>query len=214
MTGGVARSARDGEVISGDNFSLFPAADGQMILSISDGMGSGLAAYKESEAVIDLLEQFLGSGFDKETAIRLIHSSMLLQTEGQSSATVDLCMADLYTGDCEFLKIGASTTFLKRKHWVETITSTSMPMGILQDVDYECTRKRLEEGDYIVMVSDGVMDALPQMDAEEMIKDYLLQSETENAKELARSLLNYVLQSDRQQARDDMTVLVGGMRRR
>lgn len=41
-----------------------------MILSISDGMGSGLAAYKESEAVIDLLEQFLGSGFDKETAIR------------------------------------------------------------------------------------------------------------------------------------------------
>lgn len=72
---------------------------------------------------------------------------------------------DLYTGDCEFLKIGASTTFLKRKHWVETITSTSMPMGILQDVDYECTRKRLEEGDYIVMVSDGVMDALPQMDA-------------------------------------------------
>lgn len=60
----------------------------------------------------------------------------------------------------------------------------------------------------------GVMDALPQMDAEEMIKDYLLQSETENAKELARSLLNYVLQSDRQQARDDMTVLVGGVRRR
>ena len=50
-----------------------------------------------------------------------------------------------------------------------------MPMGILQDVDYECTRKRLEEGDYIVMVSDGVMDALPQMDAEEMIKDYLPQ---------------------------------------
>ena len=33
MTGGVARIARDGEVISGDNFSLFPAADGQMILS-------------------------------------------------------------------------------------------------------------------------------------------------------------------------------------
>ena len=205
---GVEKAVKSKETISGDNFSLHRCREGQFIGALSDGMGSGMAAYRDSEMVIDLLEQFLGSGFDKETAIRLIHSSMLLQTEGQSSATVDLCMADLYTGDCEFLKIGASTTFLKRKHWVETITSTSMPMGILQDVDYECTRKRLEEGDYIVMVSDGVMDA------EEMIKDYLLQSETENAKELARSLLNYVLQSDRQQARDDMTVLVGGMRRR
>lgn len=214
ISGGVARIAKDGEVVSGDNFSVFSGKKGQMILGISDGMGSGLEAFKESETVIDLLEQFLGSGFDKEAAIRLIHTSMLLQTGGQTSATVDLCMTDLYSGECEFVKIGASTTFLKRKNWVETITSTSMPMGILPEMDYECTRKKLDDGDYIIMVSDGVMDALPQSEAEEQIKDYLLETEMENTKDLARSLLKYVLERGMQRAQDDMTVLVGAVRRR
>ena len=201
-------------MVSGDNFSMFSGKNGQMILGLSDGMGSGLEAFRESETVIDLLEQFLGSGFDKEAAIRLIHTSMLLQSEGQSSATVDLCMADLYSGECEFVKIGASTTFLKKKNWVETITSTSMPMGILPEVDYECTRKKMEDGDYIIMVSDGVMDAFPQPDAEERIKDYLLETDMENVKALAKALLKYVLEAGTAPARDDMTVLVGALRRR
>lgn len=211
MLNGVARVTRDGEVVSGDNFALFCRENGQMIMSLSDGMGSGLAACRESETVIELLEQFLGSGFDKEAAVRLIHASMLLQTGGQVSTTVDLCMTDLYTGECEFLKIGASTTFLKRNGWVESITSTSMPLGILQEVDYECTKKKLESGDYVIMVSDGVMDALPQQEAEEIVKDYLLATQIENARELAKALLEHVLQYGQYQARDDMTVLVGGL---
>lgn len=211
MQNGVARVMRDGEVVSGDNFALFGRDNGQMIMSLSDGMGTGLAACKESETVIELLEQFLGCGFDKETAIRLIHASMLLQSGGTISATVDLCMTDLYTGECELLKIGASTTFLLRNGWVEAITSTSMPMGILQDVDYECTKKKLESGDYIIMVSDGVMDALPRQEAEEIVKNFLLETQIENAKELAKGLLEYVLQYGQQPAHDDMTVLVGGL---
>ena len=81
-------------------------------------------------------------------------------------------------------------------------------------MDYECTRKKLDDGDYIIMVSDGVMDALPQSEAEEQIKDYLLETEMENTKDLARSLLKYVLERGMQRAQDDMTVLVGAVRRR
>ena len=88
-----------------------------------------------------------------------------------------------------------------------------MPMGILQDVDYECTRKRLEEGDYIVMVS-GWRDGCPAADGCGGDDQRLSSASETEMQRTCRSLLNYVLQSDRQQARDDMTVLVGGMRRR
>ena len=58
------------------------------------------------------------------------------------------------------------------------------------------------------------MDAFPQPDAEERIKDYLLETDMENVKALAKALLKYVLEAGTAPARDDMTVLVGALRRR
>ena len=117
-----------------------------MIMSLSDGMGSGIGACQESETVIELLEQFLHAGFGKETAVHMIHSTMMLQNTNQMFSTVDLCMVDLYTGECELLKIGASTTFLKRRDWVEAISSTSLPIGFLQTLDYESTKNNWNPG--------------------------------------------------------------------
>lgn len=109
------------------------------------------------------------------------------------------------------MKIGASTTFFLHRDWVEAVSSTSLPIGFLEKLDYESTRKKLEPGDFIVMVSDGVMDALPQAEAEEIMRDILLGLETENAQEMARSILTQVLVYQQCMARDDMTVLVGGL---
>lgn len=210
MLNGVARMTKDGELVSGDNFTLFRRENGQMIMSLSDGMGSGVGACQESETVIELLEQFLYAGFGKETAVRMIHSVMTLQNSGTFS-TVDLCVTDLYSGVCEVLKIGASTTFFKHQGWVEAVASTSLPMGILQNIDYDDTKKQLQSGDFIIMVSDGILDALPSRHAEEIIKDFLLEQETDNARELAEGLLAEVLQYRQCRAFDDMTVLVGGL---
>ena len=211
MLNGVARVTKDGELVSGDNFAMFRKENGQMIMSISDGMGSGVGACRESETVIELLEQFLNAGFGKETAVHMIHSTMMLQNNNQMFSTVDLSVVDLYSGECELLKIGASTTFLKRREWVESISSTSLPMGILQTLDYESTKKQLEHGDFIVMVSDGVLDALPAQNAEELLKEIILQQQTTNAQELARAILQRVLLYQHCKAVDDMTVLVGGL---
>ena len=197
--------------MSGDSFSMFRSENGQMIMSLSDGMGSGTCACRESETVIELLEQFLHAGFSKETAVHMIHSTMMLQNNNQMFSTVDLCMVDLYTGECELLKVGASTTFFKKKDWVESLASTSLPIGFLRELDYESARKKLEPGDFIIMVSDGVLDALPHQEAEEIIKDIIMQQETKNAQEMARDILTRALLYQECCAKDDMTVLVGAL---
>lgn len=211
---GAAKMTRDGELVSGDNFSMFQSSGGKMIMSLADGMGSGLEASRESSRAIELLEQFLRAGFQKETAVRMIHSTMMMQNGGQSFSTMDMCVIDLYSGVCEFLKLGAATTFLKRKGWVETVTSTSMPMGILADADYECTTKQLQDGDFVVMVSDGVPDALPGGESEELLKEMILEVETSNARDMAKQILERVMKYRRQCVSDDMTVLVGGIWKR
>ena len=54
-------------------------------------MGSGSAACKESEMVLDLVERFLEAGFSVETAIRMMNSAMVI--EGRAICILPLICA-------------------------------------------------------------------------------------------------------------------------
>lgn len=205
---GIEKAVKGEEQISGDNFSLSQCREGQFIAALSDGMGSGITAYRESERVIDLLEQFLEAGFTKETAVRMINSALVVGSGEQIFSTIDISALDLYTGVCEFLKVGASTTFIRRENWVETISSTSLPAGVFHRLDPDCTGRKLYDGDMVIMVTDGVMDALPAAHQESLMKDIIMEHGTDNPGELASYILNRVRQYRPGGPEDDMTVLV------
>lgn len=211
---GVERYVGDYQQISGDSFSFLQKEEGQFVASLSDGMGTGLGAYQESERVVDLLEQFLEAGFSKETAAKMINSALVLRDHGKTFSTIDISSIDLYSGVCEFLKIGAATSFIKRGNWVETITSTSLPAGVFQQTDLEKTCRKLYDGDMVVMVTDGVLDVLPVEHQEKLMKDIILEHETNNPKELADYIISRVRQYKNGRFCDDMTVLVMGVWKR
>ena len=74
---GVGRITKEQESISGDNYSVL-CENGQFVLCLSDGMGSGIEANRESETVVELFEQFLRAGFPRIMAARMINSMLLL----------------------------------------------------------------------------------------------------------------------------------------
>ncbi len=211
---GVERCVGDYQQISGDSFSFLQKEEGVFLASLSDGMGTGLNAYQESEKVVDLLEQFLEAGFSKETAVKMINSALVLRDQGKTFSTIDISSIDLYSGVCEFLKIGAATSFIRRGNWVETITSTSLPAGIFQQTDLEKTCRKLYDGDMVVMVTDGVLDVLPVEHQEKLMKDIILEHQTNNPKELADYIVSRVRQYKSGRFCDDMTVLVIGIWKR
>ncbi|NBK93970.1 hypothetical protein D5278_18735 [bacterium 1XD21-13] len=204
---GIEKAVKGREQISGDNFSLYHCREGQFIAALSDGMGSGVEAYKESELVVDLLEQFLEAGFTKETAVRMINSALMVRADGQVFSTIDISSLDLYTGVCEFLKVGASTTFIRRENWVETISSTSLPAGVFHKLEPDTVSKKLYDGDMVIMVTDGVMDSLPATHQEALMKDIIMEHDTGNPGELAAYILGRVCQYQDREPADDMTVL-------
>lgn len=118
---GTARLTREEEKVSGDNYICRQEDGGRFVMCLSDGMGSGMEACRESETVVELLEQFMESGFSQETAAKMVNSALVLKGEEGMFSTVDICAVDLYTGICNFLKAGAASTFIKRDHWVESI---------------------------------------------------------------------------------------------
>ena len=208
---GIAKKNKNNERISGDNFSVTHTQDGHFYMSLSDGMGTGILAHNESEIVIELLEQFLEAGFCKETAVKMINSTLVMRSENQVFSTIDISEIDLYSGVCEFLKIGASTTFIKREGWVESIQSTNLPIGMLLDVDLESSSKKLYSGDFIIMVTDGVLDGMVEENPEKVLCDIIMNVESKNPKELADKILQETLYYSGQQAQDDMTVIAAGI---
>ncbi|MGN8783992.1 SpoIIE family protein phosphatase [Blautia sp. HCP3S3_D9] len=208
---GVARLTREEEKVSGDNYVCRQEDGGRFVMCLSDGMGSGMEACRESETVVELLEQFMESGFSQETAAKMVNSALVLKDQEGMFSTVDICAVDLYTGICNFLKAGAASTFIKRDHWVESITSESLAAGLVQQIDFETATRKLYHGDYLIMMTDGVLDALPSQKEEETMKEIIMDVHEEAPKDLGRGILERVLGYSDYHARDDMTVLVAGV---
>ena len=213
MLFGVSRLTREKETVSGDNYICRQEED-KFVMCLSDGMGSGMDACRESEIVVELLEQFLESGFSQETAARMVNSALVLKGQEGMFSTVDICGVDLYTGICNFLKAGAAATFIRRDHWVEAISSESLAAGLMQQVEFDTASRKLYHGDYIIMMTDGVLDALPVNREEETMKEIIMDIPEEPPREVSRGILERVLGYSDYRARDDMTVLVASVVRK
>lgn len=208
---GTARKTRNDQTVSGDHFTHMELDSGQTFISICDGMGSGEKAGNDSELVIDLLEQLLESGFSEDTALKLINSVMLTKNEWQEPATLDMALIDRYLGTCQFLKMGAACTYIKRGNWVECIKSTSLPIGVMENVDAETITKKLYDGDFVIMVSDGIIEALDCADKEECMGRIIMDIHTLNPKEMALEILRKSLEMTGGIPKDDMTVICTGV---
>lgn len=200
---------KEGEKCNGDTFNYGGLHDGSYLCVLSDGMGSGPQASRESSAAIQLVNDFMKSGFDKITAINVVNSIMTMRfDEEEKFTTLDLANIDLNTGEAEFVKVGAVSTFIKSSNNISIVRSKSLPMGVLEDADIEIERKLLKNGDFLVMMSDGVSDSNSDEEGDVWIENYLKNNNFNDPKEVAYGLMDEAMKLNKYKIKDDMTILV------
>ncbi len=207
----LSRAVKENEKISGDNYSVEECGDGQVVLMIADGMGSGEDACRDSQSVIEFMEKFLDAGFRKEKAFSMINAAIASQTQCCNLTTLDLCMLDLHTGEAEFLKAGAASSFRKRGNAVEEIASDMLPLGSLAELSPMSQACSLMDGDMIIMMSDGVTDCFEDEDGNSRLRQVIARSNTVNPREMSDYLLQYAINCQGGRIRDDMTILAVGV---
>ena len=212
MMYGMARIPREGESFSGDNFTYSEEVPGQVIMSVSDGMGSGEQASLESRRVVELAQQLLETGFSARATLKMVNTVLMLVGAEQHPATLDLCCVDLHTGVLEAMKLGAVATFVLSGNGVEVLEAGEVPAGVIGSVEPVLLSRKLWDGDRVIMVTDGVLEACPGEDKEGSMREYLEGMEVHSVQEMAEELLQFACREEG--PRDDMMVLVGGIWRR
>ncbi|MBO4277871.1 MAG: SpoIIE family protein phosphatase [Clostridia bacterium] len=147
--------AKSGERVCGDTVSVFESDDRRFYCLLSDGMGSGRDAAMTSRLAALMLEKLISAGAEKESALRVMNSA-LAEKKGEISATVDLLEIDRVRCTATLIKAGAAPTLVIRGGRTEALESRTPPAGIMRGVIAEKKTFRVESGDMIVMMSDGI----------------------------------------------------------
>ena len=199
---GIASEAKGGSEINGDNHSLVKLNEEKVMLALCDGMGSGEKAHEKSETSLNIIENFYKAGFDDETIISSVNKLLNINSENVFSA-LDLSVVNLKSGEIDFIKQGATVGFVKSGNEVHKIESSSLPLGVLQNVSPKITKTVLSPEDTVVMMSDGVVDAI----GEDKLQEYISCLSQKNPQEVAENILCHAKSIQKNYAQDDMTVI-------
>ncbi len=202
---GMSGIAKDNRAISGDSLTSFRVGKDKYCVILCDGMGSGSSAGHESRITVRLLEELLRGGFSPRCAVELVNSSLAMGVEKESFSSVDMLFVNLMTGVADFYKIGGCRSFIKHGNSVETIFSPSLPVGILPEVHISCISRRLDEGDVVVMLSDGAEGSSFGFLSGERMKKIISEDE-KTMDDVAAAVIDSAKLKGTKKVKDDMTV--------
>jgi serine phosphatase RsbU (regulator of sigma subunit) len=167
------RPARE---VGGDFFQILPhESDGSMLIIVGDVTGKGLQAGMMVALLVGAIRSTAEFNSDPEFMLRSLNRRLL--GRGDAHAT---CLAMRVTGDGEvkLANAGHLPPYLNGK---PVDIEGALPLGLDYDAEFSVTSFRLSEGDRMVLVSDGIAEA---MDAEgrlfgfERVEKMLAQNES------------------------------------
>ncbi|MCK4258545.1 MAG: stage II sporulation protein E [Halanaerobiales bacterium] len=203
---GYCNEPQAGQEISGDTIVYQYLKSGKFMLVLSDGMGIGEEASKESRSAVHLVQKIIRAGFNHDLAVRTVNAALLSRSTDESFATMDLSLIDLFNGEIELIKIGAAASFIKRGYEVNLVQGSSLPVGILQNVEPSSFKRRLQTEDFVILMTDGILDAVNTANKEEWMVRVLRQCSFERPEDMAKYIYSQAVGNGI--PKDDMTVVV------
>ena len=188
----------------GDCWDTFSDCEGNFYLAVSDGMGSGRRAAVDARIVLSDFRQLVQSGMDCKAAARLINAIMLTKSGDERFATLDVAKICTDTAAVTLYKYGAGPTFVKHGSRITLCQAATNPIGILPQAEPYTTVLKLDRGDMIFLLSDGLDDSLFPYIRQRLQQGGDLQT-------LAHTVCAKAQRDAKGAPRDDVTVLAAGI---
>ncbi|MDD6044072.1 MAG: SpoIIE family protein phosphatase [Clostridia bacterium] len=201
MECGGASCPKEGSKEAGDSMTVRELGSGKLII-LSDGMGSGPLARRESRAAVSLAGDLMSIGVKELDALDCVNRLLICKGEYDMYATLDAMTFDYASGAARFVKLGAPSTYILREGEVTELKAETLPIGIVEPIRPARKELTLRHGDAVIMATDGITDAL----GEGMVSIIASLGSGGDPREMAKALLMAAMEKGRQ---DDMSVMVG-----
>ena len=200
---GIASAVKTHSDISGDTHSVIRISDEKFLVALSDGMGSGKDAETVSSVSLSLIESFYKAGMHSELILNTVNKLLSVNTEDKFTA-LDVAVINLNDRTADFIKYGSPYGFIISDGRVRIVEANTLPLGILNDLKPSVCSTEIENGDMILLMTDGISDAFGSSGD---IIDYIRLVPALNPQSLADDLLNKAVSLNGGEKKDDMTVL-------
>jgi len=142
--------------IFGDNFDWSATAD-RLMLYVTNGMGEGIEAALLTNLAINALRNARRAGIPIADQAALADQAVYAHYQGRCYLSVLMFDFDVATGRASVVDAGSPQLLRLRDGAVERVDfEAQLPLGMFEETDYVAQDFRVEPGDRLVFVSDGV----------------------------------------------------------
>ncbi len=138
--------------VGGDFFLVSPTPDGAVTIIVGDVSGKGLLAAMRVSMILGVLRREPS----RQPADMLFGLNEALLTQGEMGFTTAICVRVEPSGRYTVANAGHISPYVLGK---EVATPPALPLGLAGDQTYETISGRLQIGERLVLLSDGVPEA-------------------------------------------------------
>lgn len=199
--------------VGGDLYDYFMSDENTLFFSLGDVSGKGVPAALFMFAVQHTLRSLAAEGMPLNEMMAKLNNTLAANNSAAMYVTMIVGRYDVRTRTLEYAFAGHQPPLLKRADGTLTTLDgpANIPVGNIDDMDFECRTIRMDPGDRLIAYTDGVTEAY---DSEEELFGQnrlvsLLQSDSGgNCSQLLDAIFSSVLGfSDGCDMHDDITAL-------
>ncbi len=163
----IAGESIPADEVGGDILDLIEVAPGILGIAVGDASGHGLPAALQARDVVTGLRMAVERDLKITAVLRRLNQ--VIHRSGLTSRFVSLLYAELESdGNITWTNAGHDPGLILRADGsLDTMRSTGIVMGPLEDAEYGRHMLRIGPGDLIVLYSDGVVERLDENEDEE-----------------------------------------------
>ncbi len=193
--------AKEGNLMSGDNYYIRKDYNSSYIFALSDGMGSGINAYTESADALKTIKTLTTYHFRIETILKLLEDIYELRSNYDRYATLDFLSIDTANRKLKLYKMGSSSTYILHNHQLYTYENQALPLQL--DAVNSSYELDIYSGDYIFLLSDGIGDFVTPDEFYDIVE-----GQNQSADEICYQIIEYIKHKENNQLKDDLSLIV------